>query len=116
MAEIINSPNVLDKLREEIDSVVGKTSFIQETDLPNLLYLQAVVKEGLRLHPVAPVLLRAFQERCEIKGFYIPEKTTLFLDVYDIMRDPELWEDPEEFKPKPERFLTSTKSGSKRRR
>ncbi|CAA7022399.1 unnamed protein product [Microthlaspi erraticum] len=109
MAEIINSPNVLDKLREEIDSVVGKTRLIQETDLPNLLYLQAVVKEGLRLHPEAPVTLRAFQEWCEIKGFYIQEKTTLVVNMYVIMRDPELWEDPEEFKPK--RFLKSSKSG-----
>ncbi|CAA7022400.1 unnamed protein product [Microthlaspi erraticum] len=109
MAEIINNPNVLDKLREEIDSVVRKTRLIQETDLPNLLYLQAVVKEGLRLHPEAPVMLRVFQERCEIKGFYIQEKTTLVVNLYAIMRDPELWEDPEEFKP--ERFLKSSKSG-----
>ena len=42
---------ILERLREEIDSVVEKTRLIQETDLPNLPYLQAVVKEGLRLHP-----------------------------------------------------------------
>ncbi|KAF3488835.1 hypothetical protein F2Q69_00053918 [Brassica cretica] len=43
--------NILERLREEIDSVVEKTRLIQETDLPNLPYLQVVVKEGLRLHP-----------------------------------------------------------------
>ncbi|XP_048620022.1 cytochrome P450 705A22-like [Brassica napus] len=42
---------ILERLREEIDSVVEKTRLIQETDLPNIPYLQAVVKEGLRLHP-----------------------------------------------------------------
>ncbi|CAA7021890.1 unnamed protein product [Microthlaspi erraticum] len=109
MAEIINNPNILEKLIEEIDSVVGKTSLIQETDLPNLPYLQAVVKEGLRLHPPTPVLIRTFQERCEIKGFDIPEKTTLVLNAYAIMRDPDFWVDPEEFKP--ERFVNSSKSG-----
>ncbi|KAL0719118.1 hypothetical protein Bca4012_068442 [Brassica carinata] len=104
MAEIINNHKVLEKLREEIDSVVGRSKLIQETDLPNLPYLQAVVKEGLRLHPPAPLMLRKFQERCEIKGFYIPEKTILVISVYAVMRDPDSWEDPEEFKP--ERFLS----------
>ncbi|XP_010467059.1 PREDICTED: cytochrome P450 705A20-like [Camelina sativa] len=105
MAEIINNSNVLERIREEIDFVVGKTRLIQETDLPNLPYLQAVVKEGLRLHPPGPLLVRTFQERCEIKGFYIPEKTTLIVNAYAVMRDPSSWEDPDEFKP--ERFLSS---------
>ncbi|KAG7577956.1 Cytochrome P450 superfamily [Arabidopsis thaliana x Arabidopsis arenosa] len=109
MAEIINNPDVLQRLREEMDSVVGKTRFIQETDLPNLPYLQAVVKEGLRLHPPAPLLIRTFQERCEIKGFYIPEKTPLIINAYAVMRDPDSWEDPDEFKP--ERFLSCSRSG-----
>ncbi|CDY68919.1 BnaC01g43750D, partial [Brassica napus] len=104
MAEIINNPNVLERLREEIDSAVGSSRLIQETDLPNLPYLQAVVKEGLRLHPPGPLLVRTFQERCEIKGYYIPEKTTLVINAYAVMRDPDSWEDPDEFKP--ERFLS----------
>ncbi|CAH8355516.1 unnamed protein product [Eruca vesicaria subsp. sativa] len=104
MAEIINNHNVLEMLREEIDSVVGKARLIQETDLPNLPYLQAVVKEGLRLHPPGPLIVRTFQERCEIKGFCIPEKTTLVINAYAVMRDPDSWEDPDEFKP--ERFLS----------
>ncbi|CAD5319624.1 unnamed protein product [Arabidopsis thaliana] len=62
MAEIINNSYILERLREEIDSVVGKTRLIQETDLPNLPCLQATVKEGLRLHPPVPIVLRTFQE------------------------------------------------------
>ncbi|KFK33924.1 hypothetical protein AALP_AA5G078700 [Arabis alpina] len=108
MAEIVNNPNVLERLREEIDSVVGKTRLIKETDLPNLPFLQAVVKEGLRLHPPGPLLIRTFQKSCEIKGFYIPEKTSLVVNVYAVMRDPNYWEDPDEFKP--ERFLASSRS------
>ncbi|KFK29143.1 hypothetical protein AALP_AA7G094400 [Arabis alpina] len=106
MAEIINNPNILERLRDEIDSVVGTSRLIQETDLPNLPYLQAVVKEGLRFHPPAPVLARTFQEGCKIGGFYVPEKTTLIVNVYAVMRDPDSWEDPNEFKP--ERFLASS--------
>nr|QWK52332.1 cytochrome P450 705A32-1 [Isatis tinctoria] len=106
MAEIINKANILERLREEIDCVVGNSRLIQETDLPNLPYLQAVVKEGLRLHPPAPLFLRTFREGCKIGGFYVPEKTTLVVNAYALMRDPDSWEDPLEFKP--ERFLASS--------
>ncbi|KAG7630309.1 Cytochrome P450 [Arabidopsis suecica] len=109
MAELINNPTILKRLREEIESVVGNTRLIQATDLPNLPYLQAVVKEGLRLHPPGSLSVRMFQERCELKGFYIPEKTLLVVNTYAIMRDPNIWEDPEEFKP--ERFVASSTSG-----
>ncbi|RID63690.1 hypothetical protein BRARA_E02674 [Brassica rapa] len=81
MAEIINNPNVLERLRQEMDSVVGKTRLIQETDLPRLPYLQAVVKETLRLHPPAPILVRMFEEECKVRGFRIPEKTTLVVNA-----------------------------------
>ena len=109
MAEILNHPNVLERLRKDIDSVVGKTRLIHETDLPNLPYLHAVIKEALRLHPPGPLLPREFQQGCKIGGFYIPEKTTLLINAYVVMRDPNVWEDPEEFKP--ERFLASSRSG-----
>ncbi|KAL1197715.1 Cytochrome [Cardamine amara subsp. amara] len=107
MAEIINNPNVFERLRGEIDSVVGKTRLMQETDLPNLPYLQAVVKEGLRLHPPGPLFARFSQEGCRIGGFYVPEKTTLMVNAYAVMRDADFWEDPDEFKP--EKFLASSK-------
>ncbi|KFK39336.1 hypothetical protein AALP_AA3G231200 [Arabis alpina] len=100
MAEMVNNPNILERLREEIDLVVGKTRLIQEMDLPNLPFLQAVVKEGLRLHPPVPLVVRMFEESCEIKGFHISAKTGLVVNLYDMMRDPDFWEDPDEFKPK----------------
>ncbi|CAA7051364.1 unnamed protein product [Microthlaspi erraticum] len=108
MAEIVKNPKALVRLREEIDSVVGETRLVQETDLPNLPYLKAVVKEGLRLHPPSPLSVRTFQERCEIEGLCVQEKTTLVINAYAVMRDPDYWEDPDEFKP--ERFLASSRS------
>lgn len=110
MAEMINNPKILERLREEIDSVVGKTRLIQESDILNLPYLQAVVKEGLRLYPAFPVLIRLFRRGCKVKGFYIPKSTLLVVNSYAVMRDPNVWEDPDEFKP--ERFLgRSSRSG-----
>lgn len=67
-----------------------------------------MVKETLRLHPPAPILVRMFEEECKVRGFRIPEKTTLVVNAYAVMRDPNFWQDPEEFKP--ERFLASSRS------
>ncbi|KAF3592399.1 hypothetical protein DY000_02020810 [Brassica cretica] len=75
MAEIMNDTNILERLKEEIDCVVGKSRLIQETDLPNLPYLQGVVKEGLRLHPPGPLLIRNFKEGCMIEPLeFKPER------------------------------------------
>lgn len=108
MAELFNHPNILKDLRDEIDSVVGKTRLIHETDLPNLPYLQAVVKEGLRLHPPGTLSPRRCGKRCKVAGYDIPENTTIIINAYAIMRDPNSWgEDSNEFRP--ERFLESSK-------
>nr|QWK52240.1 cytochrome P450 705A1-2 [Isatis tinctoria] len=103
MAEILNNPKVLERLREEIDSVVGRTRLIQETDLPKLPYLQAVIKESLRLHPPGVLLPREFEQGCKVGGFYVPKGTSLVINAYAVMRDLDSWKDPDEFKP--ERFL-----------
>ena len=95
-------------MREEIDSVIGKSRLILETDLPNLPYLQAVVNEGLRLYPPIPVFGRRLQEGCVMGGFYVHEKTTLVVNGYAVMRDSDYWENPDDFKP--ERFLASSGS------
>lgn len=107
IAELINHPDVFKKVREEIDLAVGRTRLVEESDIPNLPYLQAVVKETLRLHPPAPVATRECRKNCKIGGFNIPEKTAVAINLYAIMRDPEIWDDPTEFRP--ERFLVPSK-------
>ncbi|CAN7097637.1 unnamed protein product [Brassica rapa subsp. narinosa] len=114
MAELINHPEILKTLREEIESVVGKTRLVQETDLSNLPYLQAVVKEGLRLHPHSPILVRNATEGCKIGEFYIPQNTTMIINSYAVMRDPDSWEEPDEFQP--ERFMVSPSKGKEEMR
>jgi len=106
MAEIMNNPGVLTKVREEIDAVVGCSRLVTESDLPNLRYLQAVVKEVLRLHPTAPFALRESAEECSINGYDIKGQTRTLINVYAIMRDPEAWDKAEEFIP--ERFLVES--------
>ncbi|KAJ4706487.1 putative Cytochrome P450 [Melia azedarach] len=69
MAELINRPHVFKKLREEINSVVGYNRLITESDVPNLPYLQAVLKETLRLHPPGPLLRRTCAVDKKINGY-----------------------------------------------
>ncbi|KAL3537353.1 hypothetical protein ACH5RR_000719 [Cinchona calisaya] len=103
MAELINHPVVFKKVREEIDSVVGNSRLVEESDIPKLPYFQAVMKEILRLHPTATIITRQSREHCKIHGYDVPKKTSVLINLYAVMRDPQVWNDPNEFKP--ERFL-----------
>ncbi|KAL4558112.1 hypothetical protein LXL04_036308 [Taraxacum kok-saghyz] len=90
------------KAVEEIDRVVGKNRLLRESDIPNLPYLQSVVKESLRLHPAAPLIQRLSTDDCTVGGYHIPANTPIFFNVWSVGRDPSHWENPLEFRP--ERF------------
>ncbi|CAN0927695.1 3,9-dihydroxypterocarpan 6A-monooxygenase [Linum grandiflorum] len=103
MGELINHPKSFKKLRAEIDSVVGPTRLVKDSDVPNLPYLRAVIRETLRLHPSAPLIIRECAEDCLVNGFSVKSKTRVLVNVYAIMRDPKSWTNPDEFDP--ERFM-----------
>ncbi|KAK1313368.1 Cytochrome P450 93A3 [Acorus calamus] len=107
LAELINHPSVLSKARAEIESIIGKTRLVEETDIPNLPYLQSIVKETFRLHPPAPFILREATKDCVVSGYDIPNKTRLIVNAWSVGRDPEYWEEPMEFRP--ERFMEEEK-------
>ncbi|KAM3207400.1 hypothetical protein ACQJBY_062561 [Aegilops geniculata] len=105
MAELLRNPGVMAKVRAEIDGALGGKETIGEADVAGLPYLQAVVKEAMRLHPVAPILLPhgAVEEGVEIGGYAVPKGSTVIFNAWAIMRDQAAWESPDEFVP--ERFL-----------
>jgi len=106
MTELIMNPHVMEKAQAEVRSVVGDRRVVQESDLPRLNYMKAVIKEILRLHPAAPVLVpREALEDVIIDGYNIPAKTRIYVNAWGMGRDPELWENPETFEP--ERFMGS---------
>ncbi|KAG5063523.1 hypothetical protein AAZX31_02G166100 [Glycine max] len=111
LAELINHPTVMEKARKEIDSIIGKDRMVMEIDIDNLPYLQAIVKETLRLHPPSPFVLRESTRNCTIAGYDIPAKTQVFTNVWAIGRDPKHWDDPLEFRP--ERFLSNENESGK---
>ncbi|KAK3411592.1 hypothetical protein EUGRSUZ_I00333 [Eucalyptus grandis] len=109
MAELIKHPRAMKKLREELEKAAGLNRVVEESDLEGLDYLHMVIKETMRLHPVAPLLLpHEATEDCTVNGFHIPYKSRVIVNVWSIGRDPKVWttHDPEEFVP--ERFLGSS--------
>uniref|UniRef100_A0ACD5XSG8 Uncharacterized protein n=1 Tax=Avena sativa TaxID=4498 RepID=A0ACD5XSG8_AVESA len=106
LSELLKKPEVFTKATEELDRVVGRGRWVTEKDIPSLPYMDAIVKETMRLHPVAPMLVpRLSREDTSIGGYDIPAGTRVLVSVWTIGRDPELWDSPEEFMP--ERFLGS---------
>ncbi|KAL0285459.1 UNVERIFIED_CONTAM: Flavonoid 3'-monooxygenase [Sesamum angustifolium] len=107
MAELLNHKEKLHRVQKELSDLIGLNTVVEESHLPKLRYLDAVVKETLRLHPAVPLLLpRRPSQSCVVGGYTIPRNTTVFLNVWSIQRDPSLWDNPLEFNP--ERFLNGT--------
>lgn len=106
LAELLKHPEQLKKAQDELDTVVGRQRLVDESDIPSLPYLRAIVKETFRLHPVTPLLIpRESSEACELGGFHIPSGSQIFVNIWAIGRDPEYWDKPTEFNP--DRFLGS---------
>ncbi|KAL6225247.1 hypothetical protein ACLB2K_004098 [Fragaria x ananassa] len=107
LSELMRHPRVMKKVQKELEDVVGMDRMVDESDLEKLEYLNMVVKENLRLHPVAPLLIpHAAIEDCTVNGFHIPKKSRVMVNVWAVGRDPSAWTDPDKFIP--ERFDGST--------
>ncbi|CAL5211111.1 unnamed protein product [Lathyrus oleraceus] len=107
MTALIKNPRVMKKVQQEIRNSRTKKEFLDEDDIQNFTYLKAVIKEILRLHLPAPLLVpRETRDKCTIGGYEIPAKTIVYVNAWEIQRDPNVWKDPEEFYP--ERFLESS--------
>lgn len=105
MSEIVRNPRVMKKLQEEIRRAFRGKETITETDLrrSNLRYLKLVMKEAIRLHPAAPLLVpRESIGTAELGGYVVPGGSRIVVNAWAISRDPRYWKDPEEFRP--ERF------------
>ena len=97
----------MNKVQIELANVVGMKRMVEESDLEKLDYLDMVVKETLRLHPVAPLLIpHQSTEDCTVDGFHIPKKSRIMINVCAIGRDESAWTEAEKFLP--ERFVGSS--------
>ncbi|RDX95047.1 Cytochrome P450 71D11, partial [Mucuna pruriens] len=107
MAEMIRDPRIMKKAQVEVREVFNMKGRVDEICINQLKYLKSVVKETLRLHPPAPLLLpRECGQTCEIDGYHIPVKSKVIVNAWAIGRDPNYWSEAERFNP--ERFIDSS--------
>ncbi|GLJ31806.1 hypothetical protein SUGI_0639730 [Cryptomeria japonica] len=108
MSELLRNPSTLAQAQREMESRVGKDSRVKESDVRNFDYLRFVVKETFRLHPPFPLLIpHESMEGCSVGGYFFPPETRLFVNVWAMGRDENVWKDAQLFKP--ERFMGSNK-------
>ncbi|CAN1309570.1 Cytochrome P450 71B36 [Linum perenne] len=103
MARLIANPNLMKKAQQEVRNIIGDKRRVTEDDIENLQYMKLIVKETLRLHPPAPLLLpRESMSAVKICGYDVPAKTLIYVNAWGIGRDPRHWKDADKFVP--ERF------------
>ncbi|CAN1804725.1 Trimethyltridecatetraene synthase [Linum perenne] len=104
MSELMKQPKLIEKATKELDEVVGRERWVEERDIPNLPFIDAIMKETMRKHPVAVLLAPHLAlEDCTLGGYDVAKDTRVFINTWSMGRDPSVWAHPEEFMP--ERFL-----------
>ncbi len=100
---IAQSPEWELKMRQEVEQVAGDAPITGE-HLSQLVVVEQVLNEALRLYPTAPIIVRDFNEDVELAGVKIPRGTIGLIPIYAIHRHRGFWSNPESFDP--ERFAS----------
>ncbi|KPP59069.1 hypothetical protein Z043_123047 [Scleropages formosus] len=96
---LATNPDVMKKLQNEIDKVFPNKAPVTYDEMMQMEYLDMVFNETMRIFPVAARLERVCKKTVEINGITIPKGTAVVIPTYCLHRDPDLWTDPEVFKP-----------------
>ena len=105
LARMVLHPEIQLKAQAEIENIVGSSRVVSDSDIPNLPYLQAIVKECLRVHPPGPLLswARLAIHDVHVGDHFVPAGTTAMVNMWAITHDEKVWSEPEMYKP--ERFI-----------
>ncbi|KAK2976185.1 hypothetical protein RJ640_012471 [Escallonia rubra] len=103
LAHLLKHQEAMSKLCDELSQTTDG-NVLRESHLPQMAYLDACIKETIRLRPPGPFLVpyRAVQA-CKVMNYTIPKDSILLVNFWAIGRDPTIWKDPLTYKP--ERFL-----------
>ncbi|KAL2229214.1 UNVERIFIED_CONTAM: Cytochrome [Sesamum indicum] len=108
IAELANHPAIQCKIRDEISTVLNGQR-VTESNLHQLPYLQATVKETLRLHTPIPLLVPHMNlEEAKLGGYTIPKESKVVVNAWWLANNPAWWKNPNEFRP--ERFMEEESS------
>ncbi|XP_018355895.1 PREDICTED: cytochrome P450 4C1-like [Trachymyrmex septentrionalis] len=92
------------KVHEELEKVFGDSETPASVkELSKLKYLDRVIKETLRIFPIAPVISRELTEDVKIDNYILPKGVMVSLSILLTHRNPAVWLDPLKFDP--DRFL-----------
>ncbi|XP_057793140.1 cytochrome P450 71AU50-like [Salvia miltiorrhiza] len=102
--EILKQPRTIEKAKAELNSVIGGNRWVEKDDLTHLPYINAIIMETMRLHPIATLLgPHCAIEDCNVAGYNISKGTVVLVNVWSIGRNLNSWNAPQEFLP--ERFV-----------
>uniref|UniRef100_A0A3Q1AQF1 Cholesterol 24-hydroxylase n=1 Tax=Amphiprion ocellaris TaxID=80972 RepID=A0A3Q1AQF1_AMPOC len=97
--ELTRHPDILEKVRKEVDDVVGMKQDVSYDDLGKLIYLSQVLKETLRMYPTAPGTSREIAKDMVIDGIHIPGGFNCIFSSYVTSRMNKFFKDPLTFDP-----------------
>ncbi|CAN9500144.1 unnamed protein product [Ophioblennius macclurei] len=107
---LIHHPQVQRRIHEELDSKIGPDRTPQLSDRGSLPYLEATIREVLRIRPVAPLFIpHVALDDTSIGDFAVKKGTRVIINLWSLHHDDQEWKDPERFNPG--RFLNSESSG-----
>ena len=107
MGELALNPQVLQKAREKIDPVIKQGLSIES--LKKLVYVEAIFRETMRLHPVASQLSIVAKRDTSIGENFVPANTAIRLNLMLAGLDSDMYAQPEAFHP--ERWLDAEENG-----
>lgn len=91
-------PKVLEKLRMEIDQVLGNRAPSFE-DVPRLVYTKQVFMETLRMYTPGPFLPRSSNVADKLGDYYMPANALILVFYHGVHHNPRVWDNPEVFDP-----------------
>lgn len=103
---MVTWPEIQRKVQHEMDHIIGRARQPMTKDMNVLPYTMAVLLEIQRFSTILPLSLTHFtRATTTLCGYTIPKSTVIFENIWAVHQDPELWGDPEVFRP--ERFLNA---------
>uniref|UniRef100_A0ACD5Y9K1 Uncharacterized protein n=1 Tax=Avena sativa TaxID=4498 RepID=A0ACD5Y9K1_AVESA len=100
LAEMMNKPEVMQKAMDELDDVIGKDRLVEESDIPRLNYLKSCIREAFRLHPYHALNVpHVAMTDTTVAGYTIPKNSHIILSRLGLGRNPNIWNEPLEFRP-----------------